>query len=154
MGLHPVDETAFVDCPDTGRGSPAGGSEGLCPERSSIPLVSSTAEGSETFPQVGERGGPVAQRARHTGRARDVRRGEHQVEVEGLERCRDRHRVEDQRVLHRLVPDQQVVVDLHDDQASSGKNDPGPLGKVVRPVARCPEAEQRDLGEIAERSVR
>ena len=55
-------------------------------------------------------------------------------------------------VLHRLVADEQVVVDLHDDQAPRREADAGPLGQVVAP---WPGAQKLSSGTwgVAERGI-
>ena len=101
---------------------------------------------AETLTQVGERRGAVAQRAGHTSRAGDVWRCEHQIEMEGEKRRRCRHSVQYQCVLHGLVADEQVVVDLHDDQAPGRKKDSGPLREIVHPA---PGAQKVSSGSAA-----
>ena len=73
--------------------------------------------------------------------------------MQGQERRRQRDGVEDQRVLHRLVADQQVVVDLHDHHAPGRNDKPGSRREVDGPGARRPVAQQGGLREVVQRRV-
>ena len=124
--------------------SPAGGSVGIAPADALDDVDEAHRPGPKRWPQVGQRRRAAAQRSGHPARARDVRRC--RLEARGSRRWRWRdggHGVELQRGPHRLVPAQQVVVDLHDDQAA-------------RPGAarRCPAAGRRRRGPAPTRSAR
>ncbi len=134
--------------------SPSGGVGRVVPAEPLDPVHLVDSRLAEALAHVGELGGAAAQRAGHAGRAGDVGRGQHQIEMEGQERRRAGRGVEDHRAAHRLVADEEVVVDLHDDQAPGRKGDTRSLGEVVHPVARGPEAEQWDLGQAGDGRVR
>ena len=52
-----------------------------------------------------------------------------------------------------LSPDKQVVVDLHDQQASGRKGDSGSLRQIIGTMTRRPGTESRDLPEVSWRGV-
>ena len=53
-----------------------------------------------------------------------------------------------------LVPDEQVVVDLHDDQAAGRERHAGPRGDGVQPVPGRPGREPRRVRDLGERGAR
>ena len=98
--------------------SPAGGSAGLRPQIGLEGVDEADGALPEALAQVGQRGGAVAQRPGDAGRAGDVRRGRHQVELRAASAASRPGTVFRMQLgPHRLVPAEQVVVDLHDDEA-------------------------------------
>ena len=61
--------------------------------------------------------------------------------------------MQDQTGTFRLVPLEQVVVDLHDDEAAGRERDTGPLRGVVHAVPGCPGREPRRVRDLGERGA-
>ena len=105
---------------------------------------------AETFGQIGHLGLSIAQRPGHSGRTGDVGCRDQRLNRRRAQLGSRWHGVELRVRRNRPITHQQVVVDLHDDEALGRKRRPGSQWHDVLAVARCPGAQPRHRQELAE----
>ena len=147
MCPDPHDGPGFRHRPGARGGVPGGGLVGFRPQTASRPSTKPTWRLAEALSEVGERGVAVAERSGDPGRARDVGRGRHQRQAHRAQRRRRGDGVEHEPGVHRLVAEEQVVVDLHDDEAARGQGLSDAGRQHVLAVTGGPGRQPRRLAE-------